>query len=124
MTARNITIPTTGPRRNSTFRFIAPFITPFDTEPPSLDARRLVRRLARRRFSGGGRTRGAWGPAGQPLLLELSHVSDDRPPVRWRDRPAVRGHQSLPVRDDIEDLPVRVIQDLLLVERRGGDVAP
>ena len=50
-----------------------------------------------------GRARGAC----LPLALELSHVGDDRPPVRRRDRPAVPGHQPCPVRDDVEDLPVR-----------------
>ena len=68
---------------------------------------------------GGGRTRGAC----LPIALEPSHVGDDRPPVRRRDRPAVRRHQARPVRDDVEDLPVRVLQDLLLVEGGGGDVA-
>ena len=68
---------------------------------------------------GGAGARGAC----QPLALELSHVGDDRPPVRGRDRPAVPGHQPHPVRDDVEDLPVRVLQDLLLVEGGGGDVA-
>ena len=50
-------------------------------------------------------------------------MGDDRPPVCRRDRPFVPGHQPGPVRDDVEDLPVRVVQDLLLVEGRGGDVA-
>src|SRR5438876_11529257 len=101
----NIRMPATGPSRISTFRFIAPFSTPLDTVSPSLDAR--------------GRARHAF----QPLALELSHVGDDRPPVRGRDRPPVPGHQPRPVRDDVEDLAVRVLQNLLLVEGGGGDVA-
>ena len=35
-TAANITRPVTGPKMNSSLRFIAPFITPFVTVPPSL----------------------------------------------------------------------------------------
>jgi len=50
-------------------------------------------------------------------------MGDNRPPVRGRDRPAVPGHQPHAVRDDVEDLPVRILQDLFLVERGGGDVA-
>src|SRR4029453_18976845 len=99
----NITIPAMGPSTINSLRFDATFITP----SPSF---RRVRRCRAR--------------AGQPLALELTHVGDDRPPVRWRGRPAVSGHQSEPVRDDVEDLPVGVLQDLLLMERGGGDVAP
>src|SRR5262245_24354058 len=117
MTAANITRPVTGPKMNSSLRFIAPFITPLVTMPPSLSARGLIRRLARRSFSGGGRWSGGGHGRGacQPHALELPHVGDDRPSVRRRDRPAVPGHQTCPVRDDVEDLPVRVLQDLLLV---------
>src|SRR5262245_41074022 len=90
---------------NSSLRFIAPFMTPLLTVPPSLVS------CARARSGC------------QPLLLELAHVRDDRPPVRSRDRPAVRRHQSHSVGDDVEDLPVRVLQNLLVVEAGGGDVA-
>ena len=51
------------------------FLNMFATAPPSVDAWRRVRGSC------------------QPLALELSHVGDDRPPVRGRDRPAVPGHQ-------------------------------
>src|SRR5262245_60720065 len=105
MTAANITRPVTGPKMNSTLRLIAPFITPFVTVPPSLV----------------GCQRGCG--ASQPLALEVSYVGDDRPPVRRGDRPAVRGHESHPIRDDVEDLPVRVLHDLLVVEAGGGNVA-
>src|SRR5262245_60311069 len=98
-TAANITSPGTGPSTNSTFRFIAPFIS-----APS--------------FGPGGRGRGAC----LPFALELPHVRDDRPPVSRRDWPAVPGHQPGPVRDHVEDLPVRVLQNLFLMERSRGDV--
>src|SRR6185503_4219745 len=141
MTAANINRPVTGPRMNSSFRFIAPFMTPLDTGPPSLVDCGLVRRS----LSGGGCGRGTCRRGCgtcrcscgtrrcgtrqrgcsrcQPLALELSYVGDDRPPVGRGDRPAVRGHQSHPVRHDVEDLPVRVLQDLFVVEAGGGDVA-
>src|SRR3954467_9548198 len=96
----NIRIPATGPRRISTLRLIAPFSTPFVTVPSSVLH---------------GRARSAR----QPLAFELPHVGDDRPPVRRRDRPAVSSHQPLAVRDHVEDLPVRVLEDLLLVEGGG-----
>src|SRR5215471_385589 len=86
-------------------RVVAAFSTRLVTLPPSLDA--------------AGRGRGA----GQPLALELPHVGNDRPPIRRRDRPAVPGHQPLTVGDDVEDLSVRIIDDLLLVKRGGGYVA-
>src|SRR6185503_14518529 len=93
--------------------------------PPSLDARGLVCRLVRRSSSGGGSLSGGGraGGASLPLALELSHVGDDRPSVRWGDRPAVRRHESHPIRDDVKELPVRVLQDLLVVEAGGGDAA-
>src|SRR5439155_1799856 len=128
-TPMNIRMPTTGPSRISTFRFIAPFSTPLDTVPPSLDAVRLRARavgaLRRDLAEAASRRRRGWRGrrAFQPLAIELSHVGDDRPPVRGRDRPPVPGHQPRPVRDDVEDLAVRVLQDLLLVEGGGGDVA-
>src|SRR5918993_3513898 len=101
----NITRPATGPRRTSTFRLSAPFMTPFVMVSSSLDA--------------SGRALDSF----QPLALELSHVGEDRPPVRRRDGPAVPGHQPHPIRDDVEDLPVRVLQHLLLVEGGGRNVA-
>jgi len=60
--------------------------------------------------------------AGLPGALELAQVGDDRPPVRRRNRPAVRGHQRQPVGDDLEDESVGVLQDPLLVEGGSGDV--
>src|SRR5882672_652047 len=105
MTAANITRPVTGPKMNAILRFIRPFIAPLVTVPPSLVGRD-----------------GTCG-ACQQLALELSYVGDDRPPVRSGNRPAVRGHQSHPVRHDVEDLAVRVLQNLLVVEGGGGDVA-
>src|SRR5687767_3770896 len=89
-------------------------MTPFIRSPPLLG-----RGLVRRSCSGGGRARGA----GLPVALELPHVGHDRPPVRGRDWPAIPGHQPYPVCDDVEDLPVRVLQNLLLMEGGGGDVA-
>src|SRR6185369_7021369 len=57
-------------------------------------------------------------PTGRPpLLLQRAHVRDDRPAVRRCQRPAVGGHQPRTVGDDVEDLPVRVVADLVLVER-------
>src|SRR5687767_12673114 len=115
-TAANITRPRTGPRSTSSLRFFMAFIG----GPPSLvRLHRRRRGLAHRSFSGGGRARRAC----QPLALELSHIGDDRPPVGGRDRPFVPCHQPYAVRDDIEDLSVRILQDLLLVKRGGGDVA-
>src|SRR4029453_12325846 len=99
--AANITRATTGPRTNSSLRLVAAFIP----APPSVGAR--------------GRGRAAC----QALALELSHVGDDRPPVRRRDRPAVAGHQPSTVRDHLEEVTVGVLEDLLLVERGGRDVA-
>src|SRR5688500_5754822 len=127
-TAPNSTRTRTGPRRNCSLRVIA--------ARPSLDVQRLFQRRRRRpagrrgpngggSWSGGGRLSGGGraGGACQPILLHHSHVRDDCPAVRGRDRPAVPGHQSYPVRDDVEDLPVRVLQDLVLVEGGGGNVA-
>src|SRR6476660_9586635 len=102
--APNITRPRTGPRTIISLRFFMTFITSI-SGPLSLDARGSAR------------------CAGQPLALELSHVGNDRPPVCGRDRPAVPRHQPEPVRDHVEDLPVRVLQDLFLVEGSGGNVA-
>src|SRR5688572_8077638 len=117
-TAANIARPVTGPSTNSSLRFFAPFIP----SPFSRGTRGLVRRLARRRFSGGGSCSGRGRGCGAclPLALEFSHEGHDRPPVRGRDRPAVTGHQPLSVRDDVENLPVRVIRDLRVMEGRGG----
>src|SRR5688572_25176649 len=117
-TAANIARPVTGPSTNSSLRFFAPFIP----SPFSRGARGLVRRsasargLARRSLGGGGRGCDAC----LPLALELSHVGDDRPPVRGRNGPAVTSHQPLSVRDDVENLPVGVIRDLRVMEGRGG----
>src|SRR4051794_15858653 len=105
MAPANIRRPATGPRRTRTLRFIQPFATPLTTMPPSLDVRGRV------------------GHALQPLAFELSDVGDDRPPVCGGDRPAVASHQPFPVGNDVEDLPVRILQDVLLVERGGGHVA-
>src|SRR5262245_13120075 len=115
-TAPNITRPVMGPRRNNTFRFKPPLIRPFATLSPLLGCRRF----ARRSFSGGRRR----GSAGLPLAFEITDVGDDRPSVCRRDRPAVSGHQSEAVGDHVEDLPVRVLQNLFLVEARGRNVAP
>src|SRR3954451_4578121 len=93
MAPANIRRPATGPRRTRTLRFIQPFATPLTTMPPSLDVRGRV------------------GHALQPLAFELSDVGDDRPPVCGGDRPAVAGHQPFPVGNDVEDLPVRILQD-------------
>src|SRR5262245_18729876 len=101
--AANIASPRTGPRRISSFRFLRTFIT----VPSSFG-----RPLARRSLGGGGRV----GRGGLPLALELAHVGDDRPAVRGRDGPALAGDQPEPVRDHVEDLPVGVLQDLLLVK--------
>src|SRR5688500_14448128 len=118
-TPANITRPVTGPSTNSSLRFVTPFILP----PPSA----VPRRLGRRGWCGGGCRRacgrGGAGVARLPIALESSHVGDDRPSVCGRDRPAVGGHQPLPVRHDVEDLPVRVLQHLLLMEGGGRDVA-
>src|SRR5688572_1357062 len=109
-TAPNITRPVRGPSTNSSLRLATPFILP----PPSTVARGRGRRRGRgggrgrRSGRGGGRTRGA----GLPVALELTHVGDDRPAIRRRDRPTVRGHQPDPVGDHVEDLPVRVVQNL------------
>ena len=73
----NITRPATGPRMNSSLRFITPFI----------------RRSSRCSVTCGARP---WPRACQPLALELSHVGDDRPPVRRRDRPAYAGISPIP----------------------------
>src|SRR5688572_10956575 len=108
-TPANMIRPVTGPSTNSSLRFETPFILP----PPSAVPR------WRRRSCGRGRAR----VARLPIALKPSHVGDDRPSVCGGDRPAVRRHQPLPIRNDVEDLPVRVLQDLLLVERRGGDIA-
>src|SRR5688572_9020957 len=117
-TPANITRPATGPSTNSSLRFATPFIVPSPSAVPC--------RLGRRDWSGGGCRRaygrGRAGVTRLPIALKSSHVGHDRPPVRRGDRPAIRRHQPLPVRDDVEDLPVRVLQDLLLVERGGGDV--
>src|SRR4051812_12438447 len=98
-------MPITGPRRTSTLRFIAPFITPLVTMRPSLGVR--------------GRACGGR----QALALELSNVGDDRPPVRRRDRPAIPRHQPFPVRDHVEDLTVGIVANVLLMEGGGGNVA-
>src|SRR5207253_181612 len=90
-TLMNTTMPATGPTRISALRFIAPFISPLGTVTPSL-VRLRGRAASRRRRRG---VRGLARGARQPLALELSHVGDDRPPVRRRDWPAVRRHQSL-----------------------------
>src|SRR5262249_58738450 len=100
----NMIRPATGPRRIRTLRFVASFHTSLVTGPPSL---------------------GVGGPGGcacETRALELPHVGDDGPPVCGRNRPAVPGHQSKPVRDHVEDLPVRILQDLFLVEGGGWDV--
>src|SRR5512144_1574660 len=115
----NIAMPATGPRRNSNLRFIAPLRRWFVTMPPLL----FVRRLARRSFSGGGSVSGSARGRRQPLALELPDVRDDRPPVRGRNRPAISRHQPFAVRDDVEDLSVRVLHDLFLVKVRRRDVA-
>src|SRR6185436_298102 len=104
--AANITRPAIGPSTISSFRFITPFIE----ASPSLG-------LAGAAF---WRRRGAR----LPFALELSHVGDDCPPVGGRDRPLVPGHQPCPVGDDVEDLAIGVVEDLLLVKGRRGDVAP
>src|ERR671913_325464 len=101
----NIRSPATGPRSTRSLRLIAPFITPFVTVLPSIDGRG-----------------GACG-AFQALAFEFSHVGDDRPPVCGRDRPPVPGHQPRHVGNDVEELPVRILQDLVMVKGRGGDVA-
>src|SRR6187399_2389621 len=115
-----MTMPATGPSRTSTFRFIAPFMTPLLTGPSFFFCR-----LARHSFSGGGsrsgRGRGRRGC--QTLALEFSHVGDDRPAVCRRDGPPVGGHQALAIRDDVEDLSVRVLDDGVLVEGGGGNAA-
>src|SRR3954471_187176 len=117
----NIMMPTTGPSRISILRFIAPFITPLVTVPASLGVRR--------RLSGGGRVRRSCSGGGracgtrQPLVLEVSYIGDDRPPVARGDRPAVRGHQRQPVRHDVEEITVRGFHQPVLVEGGGGDVA-
>src|SRR5688572_5430499 len=109
-TAPNITRPVMGPSTNSSLRFF--------TACRSLNARGLARRPVRRSLggggslSGGGRARRAFRPG----ALELSHVGNDGPPVCRRNRPAVGWHQAYPVRDDVKELPVRVLHDLLLVE--------
>src|SRR4029434_2092304 len=53
----------------------------------------------------------------------LSHVGDDCPSVCRGDRPAVRRHESHPIRDDVKELPGRALQELLVVEAGGGDAA-
>src|SRR5688500_1221204 len=132
-TPANITRPVTGPSTNSSLRFVTPFILPPPSAVPlrlrARNLRALRRDLAgaalRRRRGGCGRRsgRGRAGVARLPIALKPSHVRHDRPSVCGRDRPPVRGHQPLPVRDDVEELPVRVLQDLLLVERGGRHVA-
>src|SRR5262245_27881118 len=100
-------------------------MTSFVMAPPYLLLRGAARGLARRSFSGGWRrsVSGGGGGACQALAFELPHVRDDRPPVGRRNGPLVSGHEAEAVRDDVEDLPVRVLQDLLLVERGRGHVA-